>query len=528
MQPARHRIQDADMTEPASPTVSTTRKSIWRRPVLTGAAAVAAVTAAFGAGQILSPAMITAQPIETKAPRAAAALPGFADLVERVSPAVVSLEVTVAPKGGAGDLGNVPPQFRRFFENAPDGPGGPRSRQGGGSGFFISAEGHIVTNNHVVEDATEITATLKDGRELRATVVGRDERTDIAVLKVDGGPFPFVQFAPDARVRVGDWVVAIGNPFGLGGTATAGIVSALGRDIRQETNISDFIQIDAPINPGNSGGPTFDMNGRVIGVNTSIFSRSGGNIGIGFAVPAGLADRTVRQIIAEGRVTYGWLGVTIQDVNREVADSFGLPDAKGALIGNVVPDAPAARAGLRRGDIVVSFDGQRVENAGDLTRRVGQTRVGQTARLEVQAADGTRRTVNVTIARRPSEEELAQNGGAPAEAAPAGMGSLGMSIAPLTPQARARLRLQPDDPGVLVADVTEGSEAEERGIEAGMAILSANGRDVRTAAELEAAATEARRAGRRSISLFVQGPTGGTFVALPLGEGSGAPGKPGN
>ena len=233
------------------------------------------------------------------------------------------------------------------------------------------------------------------------------------MLKVEGTGFPFVQFAPDARVRVGDWVVAIGNPFGLGGTATAGIVSALGRDRvgGDNGNISNFMQIDAPINPGNSGGPTFDMSGRVIGINTAIFSRSGGNVGIGFAVPASLADRTTKQLIASGRVTYGWLGVSIQDVSREAAESFGLDaNLKGAIVGAVTPGAPASRAGLKRGDIVLQFNGERLEGSSDLTRRVGQTNVGDVVRLEVIAADGRRRTVPVTIAARPSEAQLAQNG----------------------------------------------------------------------------------------------------------------------
>lgn len=260
-------------------TIVKPKTSFWRKKAMTGAAAVALAISAFGIGSIMSPAASTAQAIRAEAPRAAAMLPSFADLVERVSPAVVSLEVVAVAENAentpsAQDLEALPPQWRRFFEQQPGARGGaprqPREQRGGGSGFFISASGYIVTNNHVIDKARDITATLKDGRELKATLVGRDERTDLAVLKVEGSSFPFVQFAPEAKVRVGDWVVAIGNPFGLGGTATAGIVSALGRDIRGEGNIADFMQIDAPINPGNSGGPTFDMNGRVIGINTAI------------------------------------------------------------------------------------------------------------------------------------------------------------------------------------------------------------------------------------------------------------------
>jgi serine protease Do len=517
----------------ATPTTSIKPKSFLNRKVLTGAAALALTIGAFGVGSIMSPSVSTAQAIRAEAPRAAAAMPGFADLVERVSPAVVALEVVAeADPSEAGpsarELEALPPQWRRFFEQQPGARGNPRTpreQRGGGSGFFISSSGHIVTNNHVVEKAREITATLKDGRELKATVVGRDERTDLAVLKVEGGNFPFVEFAPEARVRVGDWVVAIGNPFGLGGTATAGIVSALGRDIRGEGNIANFIQVDAPINPGNSGGPTFDMSGRVIGVNTAIFSRSGGNVGIGFAVPATLADRTTKQLIASGRVTYGWLGVGINDVSREMAESFGLDaNLKGAYIGSVTAGAPAARAGLKRGDIVVQFNGERLEGSSDLTRRIGQTSVGETVRLEVVAADGRRRTVPVLIAARPSEQQLAQadgpaSTGATPPDAPAmpTANELGLTVGPLTAAAKTRLRLAPTDTGVLILVVDEESKAAERGIRAGDAILTANGADIGTSAQLDAAIAAAKRAGRPSIGLFVQSQSGGGgFVPLPL------------
>lgn len=527
--------QGEDLTTLSSPVAGpvaqkTKADRFLRRPVLTGAAALALAVAAFGAGQILSPSVSTAQQIKTEAPKAAAMLPGFADLVERVSPAVVSLEVVAlaeddAPRPSADDLEGMPPQWRRFFEQMPNQRGNqarPREQRGGGSGFFITSTGHIVTNNHVVEKAKEINVTLKDGRELKAIVVGRDERTDLAVLKVEGKSFPYVQFAPEARVRVGDWVVAIGNPFGLGGTATAGIVSALGRDIRNEGNIADFIQVDAPINPGNSGGPTFDMSGRVIGVNTAIFSRSGGNVGIGFAIPASLADRTTKQIIEQGKVTYGWLGVVIQDVSREMADSWGLgADVKGAMIGSVTPGAPAAKAGLKRGDVVVAFNGTKIEGSSDLTRRVGQTRVGDVVRLDVAGAKGARRTVQVTIAARPSEQQLSQAdpvaGADATQPASPTTNVLGLSVGPLSAQARTRLRLPANEAGVLILEVDPESRAAERGIRAGDAILTANDEEVRSAEELDAAIEAARAAGRSFIGLFVQSQNGvGVFVPLPL------------
>ncbi len=523
--------QGEDLTTLSGPVVQKTKAHRFlRRPVLTGAAALALAVAAFGAGQILSPSVSTAQQIKSEAPKAAAMLPGFADLVERVSPAVVSLEVIAladedAARPSADDLEGMPPQWRRFFEQMPNQRGNqarPREQRGGGSGFFITSTGYIVTNNHVVEKAKEINVTLKDGRELKATVVGRDERTDLAVLKVEGKNFPYVQFAPEARVRVGDWVVAIGNPFGLGGTATAGIVSALGRDIRNEGNIADFIQVDAPINPGNSGGPTFDMSGRVIGVNTAIFSRSGGNVGIGFAIPASLADRTTKQIIEQGKVTYGWLGVVIQDVSREMADSWGLgADVKGAMIGSVTPGAPAAKAGLKRGDVVVAFNGTKLEGSADLTRRVGQTRVGDVVRLDVAGAKGVRRTVQVTIAARPSEQQLSQGdpvtGADATQPASPTTNVLGLSVGPLSAQARTRLRLPANEPGVLILEVDPDSRAAERGIRAGDAILTANDEEVRSAEELDAAIEAARTAGRSFIGLFVQSQNGGGgFVPLPL------------
>jgi serine protease Do len=506
-------------------------KSFLQRKALTGAAVVALAIGAFGVGTIMSPAVSTAQAIRAEPPRAAAMLPSFADLVERVSPAVVSLEVVVTgePSDTETNLDALPPQWRRFFEQNPGArptPRRPQEQRGGGSGFFISTSGYIVTNNHVVEKAREITATLKDGRELKATVVGRDERTDLAVLKVEGSGFPYVEFAPDARVRVGDWVVAIGNPFGLGGTATAGIVSALGRDqVGDRTNIAAFMQIDAPINPGNSGGPTFDMNGRVIGINTAIFSRSGGNVGIGFAVPASLADRTTKQLIESGRVTYGWLGVSIQDFSREGAESYGLDvNTKGALIGGVTSGAPAARAGLKRGDLVLAFNGEKVDGSSDLTRRVGQTRVGEVVRLDIISARGERRTVPVTISARPSEQQLAQTdgtgsagGGATPIVPDAIENVLGLTVGPLSPQAKSRLRLAPEDKGVLILGVDDDSKAAERGIRPGDAVLTANGVEINSSADLDTAIAAAKRAGRPSIGLFIQGQSGGGgFVPLPI------------
>ena len=500
------------------------RLGILKRPIMTGAAAIALAIAAFGAGSVLSPQALTAQAIPAQAPAAASSLPGFADIVERVAPAVVAIEVKGKPKPNgidARDLESLPPELRRFFEGRTQPKTRAQPTRSGGSGFFISANGHIVTNNHVIDEADEIKVTLKDGRELTAKVIGTDERTDLAVIKVEGTGYRFVQFEPESNIRVGDWVVAIGNPFGLGGTATAGIVSALGRENIGDSNIADFIQIDAPINSGNSGGPTFDMRGRVIGVNTAIFSRTGGNIGIGFAIPAPIANRVTNQIINAGKVTYGWLGVSIQDLSTEMADSFGLGSVKGALIGSVTDGAPAAKAGMRRGDVILKMNGQDILGASDLTRRIGQTTVGQTVRLDVANAEGRKRVVNVVIAARPSEQQLAQNGEpvdatTPVPAANATPTALGITLGQLTPAARTKLKLAPNDKGMLITAIDEESEAAVRGLRVGDAILEVNGQDLTSASQFSTAVNSAKSANRTSVGLYVQSAEFGRGTYLPL------------
>jgi serine protease Do len=316
----------------------------------------------------------------------------FADIFEKVSPAVVSINVTsrvdmtrlqrqmpglpfVMPPGQGGEEGN-------------EGGSGPR-RQSAGSGFFISADGYVVTNNHVIEDAESIKVVLKDETELEATVVGRDEGTDMAILKVKGTGFTFVNFENSARPRVGDWVLTVGNPYNLGGTATAGIVSAYGRDIGE--TFVDYIQIDAPINRGNSGGPTFDVYGRVIGVNSAIFSPTGGSVGIGFAVPADVAARVSRQLISNGKVVRGYIGATIQNFDEDMAAAQGLAGQKGAIVAELTPGAPADKAGLTAGDIVLSVNGVRVKSSAELTRQVASAAPGDLLRLQVIRDGGTRR-----------------------------------------------------------------------------------------------------------------------------------------
>jgi serine protease Do len=319
---------------------------------------------------------------------------GFADIVEKVKPAVVSVRVRVAERPVAmnDDDDSVPPPIQRFFrefggpgaQGLPPGarrPDRPRQGLSQGSGFFISADGYAVTNNHVVENGSAIEVVTDDGRTLPARLIGTDPRTDLALLKVDATGLPFVRLA-ERSPRVGDWVVAVGNPFGLGGTVTAGIVSARGRDIGAGP-YDDFVQIDAPVNKGNSGGPSFDIDGNVIGVNTAIFSPSGGSVGIAFAIPAETVRTVVSSLRETGKVSRGWLGVSIQPVSAEIADALGLERTSGALVSDAMQGSPASRAGLRSGDIVTALDGTSVKDARDLSRRIGALKPGTTVKLSV-------------------------------------------------------------------------------------------------------------------------------------------------
>ncbi|MFZ5719019.1 MAG: Do family serine endopeptidase [Pseudomonadota bacterium] len=443
----------------------------------------------------------------------------FADIFDRVSPAVVSINVT--SRVNESDLRRIPglPFLLPGPQGEDGGPDGGQTEEGqprlptqrsSGSGFFISADGYIVTNNHVIDNAESIKVVLKDESELDAEVVGRDEATDLAVLKVKGrnGPFPYVNFENAARPRVGDWVITVGNPFGLGGTATAGIVSAYGRDIGE--TFVDYIQIDAPINRGNSGGPTFDVYGRVIGVNTAIFSPSGGSVGIGFAIPSEVAEAVTKQLISGGRVERGYIGATIQNFTSEMAEAKGLGDIEGAIVADVSAGGPSERAGVQIGDVVVAVNGTKVESSSELTRQVARVRAGDVLRLEI-IRDGKRRTIEVRSGVRPSERELAANdnlGGAPGGAAPGAVAPaqapvLGMSLGPLDEVTRNRLNLPADVRGALVQSVDQGSDAGSKGLRRGDVITRANDRTVDAPADLAEVVEAAKKAGRSSVLVGV-------------------------
>jgi len=503
-----------------------------RRIGTVGWLSAALLGGACGAALMVSPSLwggADARPIAIAPP--AGAPMSFADLIDRVSPAVVSLAVTTSEADDSEEMAEMLDRFRDLpgFEDFMRRRGEqgqrrstPREGRSLGSGFFISADGVLITNNHVVENSKKIMITSRDGEEYEAELIGRDEATDLAVLKVKdtkGRSFPYVQFARDDELRIGDWVVAVGNPFGLGHTATAGIVSANQREIAGGGSYTDFVQIDAPINRGNSGGPTFDLTGRVVGVNTAIFSPSGGSVGIGFMIPSDLAASVSDQIVKNGKVVRGWLGVTIQSVTTEMADGLGLKDAKGALIAEVTADGPASKAGLQRGDIVLKVNGADVKDSRDLTRKVGLLQANSRNSFEV-LRDNKKMSVQVTVGERPGEAEAAglrpdREPEKPAEPE-AKTGPFGGSYRPADADDRKELGLESDEPALLVTEVDEDSALEEAGIEAGQALLLANGRPLSSIADLEAAAKAARDAGRKNLVLAVRIPDRTLFLTVSL------------
>jgi serine protease Do len=449
----------------------------------------------------------------------------FADIFDRVSPAVVSIDVT--SHVSARELQNIP-GFQNFPNLGPPGQDNEDENQAPtqkaesqGSGFFISSDGYIVTNNHVIARAEDIKVTLKDGRILPARIIGHDTATDLAVIKVDGANFPFVDFENSAKPRVGDWVIAIGNPLGLGDTATAGIVSAYGRDIGD--SFVDFIQIDAPINLGNSGGPTFDTYGRVIGVNSQIASPSGGSIGIGFAIPSDVAQNVTRQLIEHGQIVRGYMGASIENVTPQIAESLGMGSRKGALVADLTPGGPADKAGVKSGDVVVGLDGEAVNSATELTRLVAQSHEGQVLNLSV-LRDGKAMTIAIRSGVRPPEEQLAlnQNGQddgavtAPDAAAADHPHVLGMTLGALDDGARRRLSVPSDAHGALVLGVKGSSDAGEQGLQAGDIIVRAGDLAVAVPHDVELAVATAKKEGRTSILLGIRRDGRTIFVPIKM------------
>ncbi|HEX8583249.1 MAG TPA: Do family serine endopeptidase [Allosphingosinicella sp.] len=473
------------------------------------------------------------------APRPGAPM-SFADLAAKLQPAVVNISTKQSIQ--VSQSRQLPPGFEEFFRRfgapVPDGGEGPSTQKGGslGSGFLISADGYVVTNNHVVSPARtgatvdQITVILPDRREFEAELVGRDATSDLAVLKIKGTNLPFVRFAQGDPVRVGDWVVAIGNPFGLGGTVTAGIVSALHRNLN--SGVYDrYIQTDASINMGNSGGPMFDLNGNVVGINTALISPTGGNVGIGFAIPAEQAAPIVEALRKGQRPERGYIGVSLQPITDDIAASMDLPKNTGELIRGVTPGAGAARAGIQQGDVVVSVNGQPVNPDQSLAYLVSQVRPGQRVPIEL-IRDGDRRTVTVTVGARPTEEELAKLNGIEDEQAVTEPGeteqstsqrsareSLGVTVQPLTPEIARSLRLNDVNlKGLVVAGVNPSSDAGQK-LQQGDIILSINKRATRTPEEAAAVVAAARAANRTSVLLLVRrGNAPPVYVGIELGR----------
>jgi serine protease Do len=454
---------------------------------------------------------------------------GFADLAAKLLPAVVNISTTQVIKSDKPRSGPEVPQFppgspfEEFFKdfldrnkNKPE--AAPRRATSLGSGFIVDPSGLVVTNNHVIADADEITVTLQDDTNFKAEVVGRDTKVDLALLRIKSPkPLPSVKFGDSDKTRVGDWVLAIGNPFGLGGTVTAGILSARAREINAGP-YDDFLQTDASINRGNSGGPMFNIDGEVIGINTAIYSPSGGSIGIGFAIPSSLARPVIEQLQKSGKVERGWLGVRIQPVTDEIAESLGLDKAKGALVTDVDANSPAAKAKVQAGDVILSFDGKPIERTRQLPRMVAETPNDKTVKLSIWR-DGKETGADVKIgllntdklASTPTQPETPQKDTPTVDVA-------GMSLAKITPELRRDLELSEEAKGVVVLDLGEGGPAAKRGIQAGD-IVAAVGRDaVTTPEQVQEKVEAARKAGRKSVLIRIERDGSAQFIAIPLGE----------
>jgi serine protease Do len=488
------------------------------RVALMGAVAALAFGAAIGAP--VGPAFAEA-PAATGSVTPAMGPASFADVVDHVKGAVVAIKVKGFeeqqqhnPFEGQGEMSPDDPMYK-FFKRFGNGETPQKHlTQSQGSGFIISADGYVVTNNHVVDHATEVEVAFEDGRNLPAKVIGTDKRTDLALLKInDGGKLPFVEWS-SAQPRVGDWVIAVGNPFGLGGSVTAGIVSARGRDIGAGP-YDDFLQIDAPVNRGNSGGPAFDTHGNVVGVNTAIYSPSGGSVGIGFAIPSEVAKDVIASLKDKGVVARGWIGVKIQPVTSEIAESLGLKSNKGALIAQPQKGAPAEAAGLKAGDVITSVNGEKVDGPRDLARRIAAMGPSKSVDLTF-IRNGSEKNAKLTLGKLPEEKEARAND--EDTAGPSGgaqVASLGIEVAPA-----AEVRGAGGD-GLVVTDVDPDGAAAQKGLRRGDVIVEVGGQAIHSREDLSGAIDGARKDGRRSVLLRVRSADGAKFIAVPVKQSAG-------
>lgn len=454
-------------------------------------------------------------------PATATSLPDFTNVVERVAPAVVNISTSQKAKarspGRQSPHGNRPeiPEgapyedfFRRFF--GEEGPPEDFDSKSLGSGFIISADGYLLTNNHVIRDADEIVVRLSDRREFVAKVIGSDERSDVALLKIEAKDVPFVKIGDSAKVKVGEWVIAIGSPFEFDHTVTAGIISALGRNLPSE-NYVPFIQTDVAINPGNSGGPLINMSGEVIGVNAQIFSRTGGFMGLSFTIPIALAMDVVDQLRTKGRVSRGWLGVFIQDVTRELAESFGMDKPEGALVSRVMADSPAAKSGFKEGDVIVEFDGKSVVSSSSLPPIVGVTEIGKKVPVLV-LRDGKKVKMETVVGELPADEDLKlTDGGIPK---PKDVNRVGVVVLDLTKEQREKLEIKKG--GVLVDKIEPDSPAMRAGMRRGDVVMKINGEDVKDAKHFEKVVKDLPE--KKNVAVLVQRSSGSVFLAMKIDD----------
>jgi serine protease Do len=501
-------------------------------------AGVAAAVVATGAPTMMTYAF--ASPVEVKQ---ANQVPSFADVVSAVTPAVVSVRVSsrATPASNDDEDGFFGPDFnqlpddhplKRFFrEFGQDNQFGnqgdqnhwkrygnrdtkPRLRPTSqGSGFFISEDGYLVTNNHVIDGGSAFTVLLSDGTEMDAKLIGHDPRTDLAVLKVDSKrKFTYVQWADDSKVRVGDWVVAVGNPFGLGGTVTAGIVSARSRDLGGAYD--DYLQVDAAVNRGNSGGPSFNLNGEVVGINTAIFSPNGANAGIAFAIPASVAKDVVNKLIKGGDIQRGWLGVKIEPVTQDVADSLGLSQAAGALVNEPQSGSPGERAGIKTGDVITAVNGETVKGPKELARMIGSMDPGKTVDISVWR-DGKSMNIKLTLGTLPDENKMAS--AEPGQNQPNDDQQSETNAAKTLDQLGLEVQPADDGDGVQVTSVDPNSDAADKGVRAGQKITSVNNQEVKTASDIQRVVQDAKKDGRKKALFQLEDQSGNRFVALPIG-----------